>query len=490
MKNKLVLWGSNAQDERVLLAMELRPVDNKVDLYVFPESVATEEFSKQMMDEWRDDKPVEFPETFEKSEQELSISESLLPEDLRVERTDVVQRAQTEWHFVVLSTKLHQSYESELEELRDRVHKLEQFDDSMWETLKSFWDKVQTHIRDRNLLREHAGVLRSQTNELFSRMKELRARLDDEFKQVSKNNVDHYMGLLEEVEQRISEGMRLQNIFEDLKAIQRQFRDANFTREHRSKVWKRLDAAFKTVKEKRFGDRGDDRSPFERLRRRYDGLLAAIDKMNRSIQRDEKDLEFQNRKIASTDGQLEAQIRQAKIKMIEERIRSKKEKLGEMQQTREELERRLEKEKEKEAQRQEQKRLEEARKEAEAKIAEKIRQEAAARKEEAEKLEKAAGAIGGEKEPAGQAQKTTSAEPKAPPRPEKEESLTEAIETTLGESLQDVIDTVRAVAEVVSDRIGESLDELRQELSREEPAVQEEEAVEEPVSGEGEEEKK
>ena len=472
MKTKLVLWGANAQDERILVALELLADDNKVKIYTFPESVASEEFAQKMMNDWRDDKPLEFPEGHTEAERNLNISESMLPEEIKVDRADLISRAQTEWQFIVLSSKLSQAYQSELEEIKDRIAQLTNFDDSMWEELKGFWDKVQAQVRERNLFRDHADFLRDKTNELFSQLKSLRARMDEEFKDRSKDNYDKFMELLEELEGRITAGGRLQPLFEELKKVQRKFRDTKFTRDHRSKVWERLDSAFKAVKEKRFGSSGDDRSPLERIKRRYDGLLSAIEKMERSIKRDRDDLEFQNRKIAKTDGQLEAQIRQAKIKMIEERIRSKEEKLGEMMQTKTELERRIESLGAKEAKRMERERIEQAKKEAEAKIQEKIKAEAAARAENSEELEKAAGAITGEAD-------------EEPPAPQTEaahqETVGEALANTLGEAMEDVVDTIRAIAEVAGDMLEDALAEVTEQL-KEEPAptpVAEEPAAEE-----------
>ena len=438
MKTKLVLWGANAQDERLLIALELRPKDNKVNIFTFPEAIATEEFSQKMLNEWRDDKEVTFPEGYSEIERELTITESLLPDDLKVERSDLITRAQTEWHFIVLSSKLNEVYHSELAAIKDKIEKLDAFDGDVWNELKGFWNKVQEQVRDRNLFRDHANSLRDATNNLFSKLKELRAKLDEEFQTKSKDNYDRFMGILEEMENKVKEGLRLQPIFEDLKNLQRKFREAKFTKDHRSKVWQRLDSAFKLVKEKRFGASGDDKSPSERLKRRYDGLLAAIEKMERSIKRDRDDLDFQNRKIANTDGQLEAQIRQAKIKMIEERINSKQEKLGEMMQTKSELERRMEVQKEKDAKRAEKEKLEQARKEAQEKIAQEIKDAAAARQEETEKLEKAAEAI------------TT------PKQPEAEEELD--LVTQIEETAEDVVDTVKAVAEVAGEKIKDAVE--------------------------------
>ena len=458
MKSKIVLWGTNEQDEKVLVAMELLAKENKVDLYVFPENLATEEFYNRMMNEWRVGQEVPFPEGYSKQVRELSITESLLPETLKVERGDVVQRAQTEWHFIVLSSKLNDAYQSELADIKEKIERLSKYDSGVWEELKQFWSKVQGQVRDRNLFREHADSLRDNTNALFAQMKELRASLDQEFQRVSKEQHDHFMNLLGEVEERINQNTKLQSIFEELKKMQRSFRETKLNREHRSKVWERLDKAFKTVKEKRFGPdaASGDNSPAERLKRRYDGLLAAIEKMEKSIKRDKNDLTFQNRKIAATDGQLEAQIRQAKIKMIEERIRSKEEKLGEMHQTREDLERRIAVQAERDAKRAEREKIEEAKLAAKAKIEAEIKAAEVAREGSSDKLEKAAESI--------QSKGTETAKDDAATK--SEDTVMEAVAATVGESLEDVVDTVKAVAEVVSGRIGEAVKEFTESLQQ------------------------
>lgn len=345
MRTKLVIWGTNAKEERVLLALELLPDNNEVILHVFPQETATDEFVKGMMDEWRDDKAFALPEGHETIRRPLTIAESLLPEEFKVDRGDLIQRAQSEWAFVVLSHKLQKAFRSEMDGFRERIDKLEEFSQPVWEELKAFWEKVQGQVRERNLFREHVDQLRDQSNELFGQLKKLRQAADSQFRKVSSENAKAFAQRLEELHAKIEEGKHLIPTFEALKNLQREYHGLALSREDRNRIWDRMDAAFKLLKEKRFGG-GESSGPASRdggsgrIEGRLKGLLDAIDKMQKSISRDEKDLEYESRR-AATGGQLESQLRQAKLAMIEDRVRSKREKLEDMEKTRRDLESRL-----------------------------------------------------------------------------------------------------------------------------------------------------
>jgi hypothetical protein len=428
MKNKIVIWGTNEADEKVLIALELQPEASRVMLYTFTEEMASEEFVSKMMSEWRDGKEVEFPQGHTAAERELSVTESLLPDGLKVgQGGDLIQRAQTEWHFVVLSTKLHQVYKQELEEFKEKVAQLGTYDNKLWDGLKSFWDKVQRQSSERTLFREHANHLRDNINLLFEDLKVMRKKVQGEFMEASAGVASDFNKALDDIEARIAAGgSKLGSVFEELKQMQRRYREARMSNEHRNQIWDRLDKAFKKAKERKFGPEANAGSVVDHHERRLSGLAEALKRMEDSVRRDDEELEFQGKKVDRSEGQLEAQIRMAKIKMIEERVVSKRAKIEDMRRTIQDIERQANAAKNKEAKRAE-------------KLAEKDKIAAA---KETVKSEIAA-------------EIKTKAQD-APP--EKEDSLFEAAATLLGDVLVDAIDTAKAVASVVADKAEEAFD--------------------------------
>ncbi|MFZ4544125.1 MAG: hypothetical protein ACOYOA_08760 [Saprospiraceae bacterium] len=447
MKTKLVLWGTDANNEKVLIGLELRPDANKVDIFTFPKAIATEEFTTKLMEEWRNGTEVEFPEGYQHIERELTVADSILPEEIKVDRGELIQRAQTEWHFLVLSTKLNQAYRTELEELKEKVDKLTNYDGGMWDTLKTFWDKVQNQVQERNLFREHADSLRDGINTMFVKLKDMRTSLNTEFEAKSAEAHNNFMALLDAIEERIKTNPKSASIFEDLKQMQADYRTAVMTRDHRNHVWERLDTAFKLAKgERNTGSAGggDFSSASARIQNRLEGLNAAIHKMETSANRDREELDFQQKKIDTTDGQLEAQIRQAKLRMVTERYESKKAKLDEMIATRVDVEKSLAAALEKEAK----------------------RSTKSEKPSETAKVEDTA------------ATKAVSEEPAAESIQEKVEDIVDStVEATgslvesLENAMEDTIDTVQAVAEVAAEKIEHFFESI---TKHEEPEKKEE----------------
>ena len=504
MRNRIVMWATNADEKKILIALDLVAEENKVNTYIFNEDVATESFFKQMKNDWREGKEVEFPEPHESTAKDLTVADDLLPEGIKVERHDVILRAKTEWHFIVLSGKMYQMFKSELEEIEQKVKEATKYERGIWDEMVQFWDKVQKNVIDKNLFRDHGRTLKDKTNELFDELKSLRKTADTELKKVSKVQFGLLVDKLQAIEAKIEKGLGLQPIFNELKNIHKDSKEASLTRDDRGKIWKKIDAAFQVVKDKRgMTNKKGGGSGKSRVAKRMEGLQGAIKRMEQSIGRDLKDKEFETRRMSQTDGQLEMQIRQAKLAMVEQRISSKEEKLMDMHKTRKELEKKLEKEIKKEEKREVEKKVEAKKEEIKAKIAEDIKSKNEEMSDEAKKLEEAAlkikegkkpKAVKTKKEEKPQAEKeaTDKNEEKAETEEavksvegtgkeenvkkediagiadsdtaaEKPDNIIEAISNTVGEALENVVDTVKAVAAVVEDRIEETLESLSEE---------------------------
>lgn len=345
MKTKLVLWGHRHQDdtdtqERVLLAMELNPELNKVKTWLFEGEQATDELAQSLMDKWRQGEAIAFPTGVEPIEAALSAGTSLLPEGIQAEKKELITRTQTEWIFIVLSTKLFKNYRTELEELQEQIEAATEYSKEQWNRMKNFWEKVQQQINEQNLFKEHISVLRSRTNDLFAQLKRMRSAEDAEFEAQAKEQYNRLLEKLEPLENQVEqEGVDLQKLFNQLKKLQQEFKALQLTRSLRSKLWDRIDTAFKVIKKKR----SPNGSPEGRLTRRMEGLKTAIDKMERSIARDQKEMDIQQKKINSGKvTQLETQLRQVRAQLIQERIDSKNKKLLDMRNTMKDLERKHE----------------------------------------------------------------------------------------------------------------------------------------------------
>ncbi len=456
MKKRIICWGKDKDNNRCFFAFALQVKENRVDGQIIPADMLTQEFENLLANQWREGGDVQFPEGSQAFSTELTVSESIVPEGYVIDNPDLIKRSQSEWNFMVMSQKLADLYHQEVDDFKEKIDHLTSFESPVWESLKTFWGKVNDQIKEKNLLRGHAFELREKTNALFDQMKELRKKMDNEFRDLSEKNKAKVSEWMDEIEQKIDSGLSLQPVFNELKKIQNDLKKMDLTKGHRRKLWDRIDKAFKNVKAKRYGDKGGANGGGKsRLQNRYDGLLEVITRMERSIKRDRNDLDFQNKRINTTAGQLEAEIRKAKLQMIEERVISKENKLADMLKTKADLEQRLVREKEREAQRAakkvEEEKIAKAKEQAEKKIAEEMNSAKDNRSEELDKLLQAADKIN-----ASRQKKEKKEEDK------KQAPLTEELTITefVSDKLEDIVDTARAVASVVGNKIEEAIDDL------------------------------
>jgi hypothetical protein len=331
MINRFVFTGRDAHDRPILVGMELQLQAKQVELLIFGREGLPEEFPKALHEQWEKGQELAFPAEPERIIRPAG-EEHLLPLEIRADRPELISRIQNEWTLKLLSYKLYESIVEEVGGLQTQLENLGSYSQDLWDKTKATWDQVSNHAQDFNLSRNHAQDLRERINKVFEQLKKMREGGQAEFEQASAALRTGFEATLQELQDRLRDQVKVNELFDQLRNLQKQIRDARMTHRDRRVLWNRLDEQFELLKKQK------DNLWQSHLSNRIKGLEDAMKKIQQSVDRDRSNLDFEARKLESGRiGQLEHQLRATRMKVTEDRIRGKEEKLADMHRTLQQL---------------------------------------------------------------------------------------------------------------------------------------------------------
>lgn len=331
MLSRFTAVGTTADEKEVILAYELKEEEFKVNLTIVPKKLLSTEEVAKLEKEWIEGGEFTFPEEAVEVNPNLN-SETILPDDIRSGETGKIRIKQNEWAYQLLTVKLWESYLLELEELKKRAAALTQYDRALFDEAKSFWERVLEHRKGRDISQESLDKIKDDVNSIFEKLKTFRKSESAEFEAASAKLRDEFNARLEDIRKRAEGHPNYKALLEELKQLQAAARKARLTKADDTQLRKVCDAVFQHINEQRNSFFSDKTAS------RIKGLTEVIQKMEASLNRDKKDLEYMLKKTNSSSiKQLELQLVKVKTNLLNEAIASKEAKLKDIYATMESL---------------------------------------------------------------------------------------------------------------------------------------------------------
>lgn len=337
MKDRIVIWGQDEKDTDVLIAIRLLQNSDIIKIWTFPKKGIDDAFVDGLFKDWKDGDEEKFPQPHTLTERGIS-EENMLPEGLKTPKTDVIKIAEQEWRVRVLSYRLYEHIKQQIEQLKVRVGNLTIYSKDVWEEAKDVSRSIKENTLDRNIKREQTTELRKGIDEVFDQMKKLQNAEQAKFLEISKANMVAIRNKVTEVLEKVGSERNTKSLWNKLLAYQQEVKGMQMTPRDRNALRLNFNEAFNALKADIKSNVGN------RINARVNGLKGAIEKMETSIKRDKDNVTYQSNRInKNSTSQLEYQLRSAKLKLIEDRIQSKEQKLHDMYLTLKELEKKAEK---------------------------------------------------------------------------------------------------------------------------------------------------
>jgi hypothetical protein len=327
MQSRFTARGLNNENKEVILAFELLEEAVQVNLHIVPKQALSPEQVQQLEKEWVEGGQFTFPDETVFTNPDLN-SDSILPDDIKSEETGKIRGKQNEWAYRLLTNKLWEVYLIELASLKHKAAELTAYSRELFDEAKSFWERVLEHKKERDISQAKLDEIKEEVNRIFETLKELRKKESSQFEESSAAFKNELVAKIDELKSRMVEGAMFKDLFEELKQLQATQRGKRLTKFDETNLKKAFDAAFQQLQEARNNFTSNKNAS------RIENLTKIVTNLEKSLQRDKSDFDYYTKKINHPKANaLEIQLAKLKLKMIEEAISSKEEKIADIHKT-------------------------------------------------------------------------------------------------------------------------------------------------------------
>ena len=348
MNTRLVLWGEIGTDRKALIAIHLDEETAKIHIHAFPKEEVTKEIQDAVFVEWKNGGEFTFPENAIHWEIDAN-SDTILPEEVKVDRLDVVLQSQHKWGKKLMSSKINQLLSDEVKLLEEKASVVAEYDQSLWDKAKAQWEKIASYQKKNEISWEQTTVLKDKINSIFEALKAVKRINNENEDQANAVLVKKYYKRIEDLQSKLIYSDQWKFIFEELKKIQTELKDAAIRWNHKRTIYNQVNAIFDDLRKYRMTE------IVSKTQGRIAQLTKILDGLKDSIKRDNESYQMQVEKMQHyTRGKLSVDELKSRFGDILSRTKEKETKAEGIKQTIAQLKADIEKEKKQQQEREEQ----------------------------------------------------------------------------------------------------------------------------------------
>lgn len=348
MNTRLVLWGEIGTDRKALITIHLEEEAAKIILHAFPKEEVTKEIQDALFVEWKNGGDYTFPENTLRWEVDAN-SDSILPEDIKVDRTEQVLQSQHKWGKKLMSTKINQLLTDEVKLLQEKASVVAEYDQTIWDKAKTQWEKISSYQKKNEISWEQTTVLKDKINSIFEALKAVKRINNENEDQANAVLIKNYHKRIEELQSKLIYNDQWKHISDELKKIQAELKEAAIRWNHKRAIYNKVNAIFDDLRKYRMTEM------ISKTQERITQLNKILNGLKDSINRDNEMYQQQVEKMQHyTRGKLSAEELKSRFGNILDRTKEKETKVEGIKQTIAQLKADIEREKKQQQEREQQ----------------------------------------------------------------------------------------------------------------------------------------